>query len=87
MNVRVVHGKIDDMQPGDIAFLNDRASSSISVLMCCPECKWPHGLRTHKVTIHDYKITIDPSIVCGNAPGGKPCTGHYWVKNSQVIPA
>ena len=85
MDIRIVMNKsIQDMAPYDMAFLSDSNGTECTVLICCPVCKWPHGLHTHHIAIQRGKITISPSIVCGNMLDGTKCPGHYWVRNNEV---
>jgi len=52
-----------------------------SQLMSCPVCG-KSAFLMHEVEKKDAKITITPSIICPF----KPCTAHYHVRDSKIIP-
>lgn len=51
--------------------------------LTCFKCGVTANLGDHEVIIENNIITISPSILCPR----KECGNHYYIKNSEVIPA
>lgn len=81
MNVEFVRSRIGYkvLNPGQ-AYITSLDGEE-AIWYCCHVCEEIILINDHKI-IHesDGTITIEPSLVCPT----EGCTGHYWMKHSEI---